>query len=128
MFCLRSPAALPVTLRVAGGWVRDKLMGRESDDIDIALDTMLGKDFAAKACMPHMPPLYPLCSASPLVHARPYGAARYTIAVTILASCRADACAPISAKHEMRRARKVVARTVLSGTETSTLRTHLGAP
>ena len=25
-------------LRVAGGWVRDKLLGRESDDIDIALD------------------------------------------------------------------------------------------
>jgi len=39
---------LNVTLRVAGGWVRDKLIGRESDDIDIALDTMLGKEFADK--------------------------------------------------------------------------------
>ena len=39
---------LDVTLRVAGGWVRDKLVGRESDDIDVALDTMLGKDFAEK--------------------------------------------------------------------------------
>lgn len=39
-----------VTLRVAGGWVRDKLLGLESDDIDIALDTMLGKEFAEKAC------------------------------------------------------------------------------
>jgi len=39
---------LEVTLRVAGGWVRDKLLGRESDDIDIALDTMLGKEFAEK--------------------------------------------------------------------------------
>lgn len=34
------------TLRCAGGWVRDKLMGRESLDIDIALDNMLGKEFA----------------------------------------------------------------------------------
>ena len=39
---------LDVTLRVAGGWVRDKLVGRESDDIDVALDTMLGKEFAEK--------------------------------------------------------------------------------
>ena len=33
-------------LRVAGGWVRDKLIGRESHDIDIALDDMMGKEFA----------------------------------------------------------------------------------
>jgi tRNA nucleotidyltransferase (CCA-adding enzyme) len=33
-------------LRVAGGWVRDKLMGKESDDIDIALDDMYGEEFA----------------------------------------------------------------------------------
>ena len=33
-------------LRVAGGWVRDKLMGKESDDIDIALDDMFGEEFA----------------------------------------------------------------------------------
>jgi tRNA nucleotidyltransferase/poly(A) polymerase len=33
-------------MRCAGGWVRDKLMGRESLDIDIALDDMLGKQFA----------------------------------------------------------------------------------
>ncbi|XP_047057792.1 CCA tRNA nucleotidyltransferase, mitochondrial-like [Lolium rigidum] len=33
-------------LRVAGGWVRDKLLGEESDDIDIALDNnMTGQDF-----------------------------------------------------------------------------------
>ena len=37
---------LDTTLRVAGGWVRDKLLGKESDDIDIALDNMLGGDFA----------------------------------------------------------------------------------
>jgi tRNA nucleotidyltransferase (CCA-adding enzyme) len=41
-------ADLPVTLRVAGGWVRDKLLGLESADIDIALDTMYGRDFAER--------------------------------------------------------------------------------
>lgn len=34
------------TLRVAGGWVRDKLLGKESNDIDIALDDMFGEEFA----------------------------------------------------------------------------------
>lgn len=34
------------TLRVAGGWVRDKLLGKESHDIDIALDDLSGLDFA----------------------------------------------------------------------------------
>ena len=33
-------------LRVAGGWVRDKLIGKESSDIDIALDDMYGEEFA----------------------------------------------------------------------------------
>ena len=33
-------------LRIAGGWVRDKLMGKESDDIDISLDNMHGGEFA----------------------------------------------------------------------------------
>lgn len=41
-------ADLGSTLRCAGGWVRDKLMGRQSLDIDIALDNMLGKDFAER--------------------------------------------------------------------------------
>ena len=36
---------LPVQMRVAGGWVRDKLLGKESDDIDIAVD-MPGYDLA----------------------------------------------------------------------------------
>ena len=36
------------TLRVAGGWVRDKLLGLESNDIDVALDTCVGAEFAAK--------------------------------------------------------------------------------
>lgn len=34
-------------LRVAGGWVRDKILGRESDDIDIALDDQSGVEFAS---------------------------------------------------------------------------------
>eukprot|EP00033_Pygsuia_biforma_P001500 GCRY01001692.1.p1 GENE.GCRY01001692.1~~GCRY01001692.1.p1 ORF type:complete len:514 (-),score=66.41 GCRY01001692.1:1-1542(-) len=37
---------LKTTLRVAGGWVRDLILGRQSHDIDIALDDMYGKDFA----------------------------------------------------------------------------------
>ena len=32
--------------RVAGGWVRDKVLGRQSDDIDIALDNQSGEEFA----------------------------------------------------------------------------------
>ncbi|KAF4684460.1 CCA tRNA nucleotidyltransferase, mitochondrial [Perkinsus olseni] len=34
--------------RAAGGWVRDKLLGKESDDIDIAVDDMSGETFAYK--------------------------------------------------------------------------------
>ena len=37
---------LGTTLRCAGGWVRDKLLGKDSHDIDIALDNKLGGDFA----------------------------------------------------------------------------------
>ena len=33
-------------LRVAGGWVRDKILGIDSDDIDISITNMTGKDFA----------------------------------------------------------------------------------
>lgn len=40
-------------LRCAGGWVRDKLLGRDSDDIDIALDNLMGKDFAEKVRSAH---------------------------------------------------------------------------
>lgn len=35
-----------ITLRCAGGWVRDRLMGKESHDIDIMVDKMSGADFA----------------------------------------------------------------------------------
>jgi tRNA nucleotidyltransferase (CCA-adding enzyme) len=39
---------LATTVRVAGGWVRDKLLGLQSDDIDITLDDHLGREFAAR--------------------------------------------------------------------------------
>jgi len=38
---------LNTTVRAAGGWVRDKLLGRESDDLDIAVDDMSGAQFAS---------------------------------------------------------------------------------
>ena len=34
-----------VEIRFAGGWVRDKLLGSISNDIDVALDGMTGQDF-----------------------------------------------------------------------------------
>ena len=34
------------TLRVAGGWVRDKLLGKESDDIDLMIDNVSGEKIA----------------------------------------------------------------------------------
>ena len=37
-----SKHGLNTTVRVAGGWVRDKLMGKDNDDIDVALDDMTG--------------------------------------------------------------------------------------
>jgi tRNA nucleotidyltransferase (CCA-adding enzyme) len=37
---------LKTAVRVNGGWVRDKILGLESDDIDLSLDDMYGEDFA----------------------------------------------------------------------------------
>lgn len=37
-------SANPV-IRIGGGWVRDKILGLESHDIDVTVDTMTGKDF-----------------------------------------------------------------------------------
>ncbi|TVU15639.1 hypothetical protein EJB05_39171, partial [Eragrostis curvula] len=39
---------LGTQLRVAGGWVRDKLLGKDPADIDIALDNMTGQNFCEK--------------------------------------------------------------------------------
>lgn len=35
-------------LRITGGWVRDKLLGKESNDLDIAINVMSGVDFATQ--------------------------------------------------------------------------------
>ncbi|RKP27738.1 hypothetical protein SYNPS1DRAFT_32373 [Syncephalis pseudoplumigaleata] len=40
------PDLPPVELRIAGGWVRDKLLGLESHDLDIAVNSMTGYEFA----------------------------------------------------------------------------------
>ncbi len=44
---------MQVVLRCAGGWVRDKMLGLQSTDIDIALDTMLGAQFG-QALLPFL--------------------------------------------------------------------------
>lgn len=36
----------PLTLRITGGWVRDKLLGQKSHDLDIAINVMSGEEFA----------------------------------------------------------------------------------
>lgn len=36
----------PLTLRITGGWVRDKLLGHLSHDLDIAVNNMTGEQFA----------------------------------------------------------------------------------
>jgi len=39
-----------VILRVAGGWVRDKILGLLNDDIDIVIDKKTGKEFSDILC------------------------------------------------------------------------------
>ncbi|KAL0436437.1 UNVERIFIED_CONTAM: CCA tRNA nucleotidyltransferase, mitochondrial [Sesamum radiatum] len=39
---------LPTQIRVAGGWVRDKVLEKECHDIDIAVDDMSGREFCEK--------------------------------------------------------------------------------
>lgn len=38
----------PLELRITGGWVRDKLLGHESNDLDIAINVLSGEDFASQ--------------------------------------------------------------------------------
>lgn len=44
-FLIDSAQKLPLELRFAGGWVRDKLLNIESHDIDVALSSMTGAEF-----------------------------------------------------------------------------------
>ncbi|OCH92693.1 hypothetical protein OBBRIDRAFT_726351 [Obba rivulosa] len=43
---LKEEKGTQTACRIAGGWVRDKLLGSESNDIDIALENMMGVPFA----------------------------------------------------------------------------------
>ncbi|KAF9470718.1 hypothetical protein BDN70DRAFT_888834 [Pholiota conissans] len=43
---LRKEKGLSVTCRIAGGWVRDKLLGSQSNDMDVALSDIMGLAFA----------------------------------------------------------------------------------
>ncbi|KAJ7071400.1 hypothetical protein C8F01DRAFT_1317206 [Mycena amicta] len=43
---LRESQDVTISCRIAGGWVRDKLLGMQSNDIDIALSDMMGDVFA----------------------------------------------------------------------------------
>lgn len=45
-FVAVSPFEKPIVCRITGGWVRDKLLGLESHDLDIAIDTYTGLEFA----------------------------------------------------------------------------------
>ena len=45
-FIGRTNACPPPELRFTGGWVRDKLLGSSSHDIDISISSMTGKEFA----------------------------------------------------------------------------------
>lgn len=50
MQCEEIPELKSTQIRLAGGWVRDKLMGRESSDVDIALDNIKGERTLLPAC------------------------------------------------------------------------------
>ncbi|KAJ7604901.1 hypothetical protein DFH06DRAFT_1253682 [Mycena polygramma] len=43
---LKATKGRETSCRIAGGWVRDKLLGMQSNDIDIALTDMMGDEFA----------------------------------------------------------------------------------
>ena len=41
-------STMGVVTRVAGGWCRDKILGRPNDDVDLAVNVLTGVAFAAK--------------------------------------------------------------------------------
>ena len=45
-FHYRNHSPHVIDIRVAGGWVRDKLLGRHTHDVDIAIDSVSGVEFA----------------------------------------------------------------------------------
>lgn len=54
-----------VELRVVGGWCRDKLLGLDADDIDVAVRGMSGRAFAEKLCEAHQATSYKVVSVNP---------------------------------------------------------------
>jgi hypothetical protein len=65
-----SSLGLKTQVRVAGGWVRDKLLGRPNDDIDVAVDDMMGAEFAAHV-VSHMTALGLQTHSVGVIHANP---------------------------------------------------------
>ncbi|KAJ8488681.1 hypothetical protein ONZ51_g3411 [Trametes cubensis] len=45
---LKESEGIETSCRIAGGWVRDKLLGSQCNDIDIALENMMGVPFAER--------------------------------------------------------------------------------
>ncbi|OSD05776.1 hypothetical protein PYCCODRAFT_1443155 [Trametes coccinea BRFM310] len=45
---LKETESIETSCRIAGGWVRDKLLGSQCNDIDIALENMMGVTFAER--------------------------------------------------------------------------------
>ncbi|KAH9891118.1 hypothetical protein C8Q73DRAFT_651598 [Cubamyces lactineus] len=45
---LKENEGIETSCRIAGGWVRDKLLGSQCNDIDIALENMMGVPFAER--------------------------------------------------------------------------------
>ncbi|KAI0651437.1 hypothetical protein C8Q79DRAFT_899091 [Trametes meyenii] len=45
---LKDAEGIETSCRIAGGWVRDKLLGSQCNDVDIALENMMGVPFAER--------------------------------------------------------------------------------
>ncbi|KAI0757417.1 hypothetical protein C8Q80DRAFT_1133528 [Daedaleopsis nitida] len=45
---MKEAEGIETSCRIAGGWVRDKLLGSQCNDIDIALENMMGVSFAER--------------------------------------------------------------------------------
>jgi len=76
--------AEPLVLRWAGGWVRDKLLGVESHDIDTAINTMTGQAFSLQ--------LYQFCN-------QPANIKKHGMGAADLGSAHLIAANPDKSKH-----------------------------